>query len=302
MSLKLRASLKNAIVISSLATSGFFLHGCSDEKSPAVEEAKNVVAPAVPAVVSVVSSRYDQGKVKVKTFANPGLGQPDEYLDIFSPTTAFGLYSSLRDWEETPESIAESLKYSVPPATNQAEVFRLGSEYGDTKDEFLKRDLMNKIAVETKLEAEKFKGKQLVKFYNPERSGVILDIGEYDFELKGFKVDTCLFSDKLDYRKEEKRIAQTFQGINKERCYFRTTNAKPVVGFTGGSKTLLKVEDENLARQIAANRTSYKLKVYGYIQAVEKSEPFSEDRTILIAPQRIDILDTDENIVLSTVI
>ena len=301
MSIHLDASFRKAIAISSIIASSVLLYGCSEEETPAAEKIVKVEATAAdPVIQSVTSSIYSSKNLKVKTFPNPGMGEDDEYLDILYPTTAFQLYHSLRDWEETPEQLAEFVKLSVSPEVNVADVFRLGSEYQDEKDEFKKRDLMEKIAAETRHEADKVKGKKLVKFYNPESHGVYLNIGAYDFDLKAFRIDDCLFSDKLNYTKEERRFEQQFRGVEQERCYFKTTNGHFKVGFTGGSSVLLKVEDETLAREIASKRKELKVKVYGYIQAVEFAS--SESRTILVAPQKIDLLDANRQVIYSSTI
>lgn len=294
-----KAALKKAVVFAA-AVGILSISACSDEKEPqkvaskAVESASN--KPAEP-------TYEDLNNTLLAKFDDPGIGQPDAYIDIRYPTVAFQLYNSLRSWDESGEDIAKLLKLSISPEIEIAEVFSLGHQYGLSKDEFEKRDLANKISEQTKIEAGKVKGKRLVSFLSTPGEPASLNIGEYDFDSKGFKIDDCLFSDKLEYTKEEKRLAQTFRGARQERCYFRTFNSEMKVGFTGGSKVLLKVEDESLARKIASERNNLKVKVYGYIESVRRDRvggQLVEERIVLIAPQKIELIDDGGQVVLAT--
>jgi len=99
-----------------------------------------------------------------------------------------------------------------------------------------------------------------------------LKLSKYNFEEKNFKINHCLFSDKLQYTKGEQRIVQNLKGADQERCYFRTSNTELKIGFVGGSNVRLKVEDPELARKIAAEKDSLRIEVFGYVDSVQRDK------------------------------
>jgi hypothetical protein len=74
------------------------------------------------------------------------------------------------------------------------------------------------------------------------------------------------------------------------------------IGFTGVSdKTLIKVEDEQLARKIETARPDSSVELYGYIESVQRRRlngQEQKERYILIHPQKIVIHDEKTNDVL----
>ncbi|HFQ8053317.1 TPA: hypothetical protein ACHTCR_005200 [Pseudomonas putida] len=295
----LKPDFVRSIALASAIASALLLVGCKDEKE-APKEAKKQVETAAKVDEPTFESLNN---TLVAKFSNPGEGQPESYLDILYPATAFRLYNSYRTWDETGQDIAEFLKTSVPSDATTAEVFQLGREYGDTTDEFKKRDLSEKISAQTKAEAEKVNGNRLVKFLSVPTNPVSLELGKYNFDEKSFKIDHCLFSDKLKYTKEEARLAQSMKGADQERCYFRTTNTELRVGFVGGSDVRFKVEDSDLARKIEGERGNLKIEVFGYVDSVERERVggnLVKERTVLIAPQKLLLIDSSDKVIFET--
>ncbi|GLO06409.1 hypothetical protein PPUJ20005_03770 [Pseudomonas putida] len=289
-----------SVALASAVASALLLIGCKDENEAPKESNKQFEATAAKSDEPTFESLNN---TLVAKFSNPGEGQQDSYLDILYPATAFRLYNSYRTWDETGQDIAEFLKTSVPSDATTAEVFQLGREYGDTTDEFKKRDLSEKIAAQTKAEAEKVNGNRLVKFLSVPTNPVSLELGKYNFDEKSFKIDHCLFSDKLKYTKEEARLAQSMKGADQERCYFRTTNTELRVGFVGGSDVRFRVEDSDLARKIEGERGNLKIEVFGYIDSVERERVggnLVKERTVLIAPQKLLLIDSGDKVIFET--
>lgn len=289
-----------SVALASTIASAILLAGCKDDEKVSKEPEKTV---EVTASKSEEPTFESLNNTLVAKFANPGEGQSDSYLDVMYPATAFRLYNKYRSWDETGQDIAESLTTSVPSDATTAEVFELGREYGETTDEFKKHDLSEKISAQTKAEAEKVNGNRLVKFLSNPSNSVSLRLGKYNFEEKSFKIDHCLFSDKLKYTKEEARFAQNMKGADQERCYFRTTNTELRVGFVGGSNVRLKIDDVDLARKIEGERSALKIEVYGYLDSVQRERVggnLVKERTVLIAPQKIVLIDSSDKVIFET--
>lgn len=273
------------LAVASLAA----LSGCDE----AQEKVKHSESPAASVPVENQEPTFDDLNTTLfATFPSPERIQPALALDILQPETAFGLYNSLRTWEEDGKDLANLLKSSL--GEGGVPVFKLGREYSNTSDEFKKHDLEVKILAETLHEAAKVEGNRLVKFLSEPGKPVSLDVGKYNFEENTFKIDHCLFSDKIEYSKEERRYAQNLKGSDQERCYFRTTNTELKVGFTGGSKVIFKIEDLDLARKIEGQRKKLKVAVYGYVESVRREKVggnLVKERFVLIAPQRVELID-----------
>lgn len=289
-----------SIALASAIASAVLSAGCKEDNEVSKEREKTV---------EVTATKNDEptfeslNNTLVAKFDDPGEGPSDSYLDIMYPATAFRLYNNYRTWDETGNDIAELLTTSVPSDATAAEVFELGREYGTTSDEFKKHDLSEKISAQTKTEAEKVNGNRLVKFLSAPSNSVSLSLGKYNFEEKSFKIDHCLFSDKLKYTKDEARLAQNMKGADQERCYFRTTNTELRVGFVGGSNVRLKVDDVDLARKIESERSSLKIEVFGYVDSVQRERAggnLVKERTVLIAPQKLVLIDSGDNVIFET--
>ena len=289
-----------SIALASVMASAVLSAGCKEDNEVSKEREKTV---------EVTATKNDEptfeslNNTLVAKFDNPGEGQPDSYLDIMYPATAFRLYNNYRTWDETGKDIAELLTTSVPSDATTAEVFELGREYGSTSDEFKKHDLSEKILAQTKSEAEKVNGNRLVKFLSVPNNSVSLSLGKYNFEEKSFKIDHCLFSDKLKYTKDEARFAQNMKGADQERCYFRTTNTELRIGFVGGSNVRLKVDNVDLARKIENERGGLKIEVFGYVDSVQRERiggNLVKERTVLIAPQKLVLIDSGNNVIFET--
>lgn len=295
-----KLNFNRSVCFASAIAAAVVLVGCKDE-----QESSNTPVKLTQTSVQVKDEQtYESlnSTLRVK-FKNPGMSQQEAYLDIMHPATAFRIYNDARSWEETGQDIAEFLKTSVPIDATTAQVFELGREYGETSDEFKKHDLSEKILAQTKLEAEKVHGNRLVKFLSAPSNPVSLSLGKYNFEEKNFKIDHCLFSDKLKYTKDEARFAQNMKGADQERCYFRTTNTELRVGFVGGSNVRLNIEDIALAKKIESERSTLKIEVFGYVDSLQRDRVggnLAKERTLLIAPQKLVLIDSSDKVIFET--
>ncbi|MBV4513799.1 hypothetical protein [Pseudomonas kurunegalensis] len=249
---------------------------------------------------------YDElNTTLIAKFPSPGRAQEASSLDILQPETAFRLYNNLRTWQEDGRDIANLLETSLGEGGDGVHIFKLGREYSETSDEFKRHDLEGKILAETQQEAAKVDGNRSVKFLSEPGKQVSLALGKYNFDEMTFKIDSCLFSDKLKYSKEEARNAQHIRGADQERCYFRTSNTALRVGFVGGSKVKFKVESSDLARKIEADRNVLRIAVYGYVESVQRDKVggnLAKERLVLIAPQRVVLLYANGQVLTETTI
>jgi hypothetical protein len=226
------------------------------------------------------------------TFPDPGRAEPSAYLDAKQPMTAFNLYNAKRDWTETPEDIGDSIADAFNLRKANPELYRLASQRQSESDSFKKKDLTTALGVLVAEEAAKTKSNNLVKLSSDDWTPIALGI--YDQQAKGFRVDNCLFSDKLDYTDEEKRNAASLARAPKLRCFLNPGPTMYYLGFQGGSELFLDVPDEALARKIESSRDSLKIDIYGYVKSVERERfagSFGPQRFVLIGPQRIDLKD-----------
>lgn len=292
MSSLLSSSLKKAITMASLVVGPLALIACSDDAPPTKAVSSKVAAISAPkSSEPTVDDLNSPRRVK---FSNPGIGKSEEYLDVLYPPTTFSLYHSLREWDESAEDLADSVSQSVPSDSKTADVFRLGQEYGGTQDAFKKRDLAKTIAEQTKIEADKVKGRVLVKYLADRNVGMGMPLTSYDFNTQSFKLDSCLFSDKLEYSDAERGRAYYYTGAEQERCFMRTSSGPLQFGFVGGSKVQIKVSDENIAKKIESIRDKVNIEIFGYVEEVERERvagEFSRERRVLIVPQKVNILD-----------
>lgn len=241
---------------------------------------------------AVIQQLAQENAPKVVTFRNPGLSELANYLDAKQPMTAFNLYNAKRDWKETPEDIADSIADAFNVRKVNPELYRLASARQSEQDSFKKKDLTGQLGIIVGEEADKAKANNLVKLSGDDWTPISLS--SYDSEAKGFRIDNCLFSDKIEYTDEEKRSATSMSRAGPLRCYLNPGPTSYYIGFQGGSSVLLDVADEALARKIEASKETIKIDVYGYVKSVERERfagEFGPQRFVFIGPQRIDLKD-----------
>ncbi|OWP72945.1 hypothetical protein [Pseudomonas sp. K2I15] len=284
------------------------LAGCGGDGE--LPKEKNSVATSAPekagAIDSTAADRVvmqqlaQENAPRVVTFQDPGIGEPSAYLDAKQPMTTFNLYNAKRDWNEVPEDIADSIGDAFNVRTVSPELYRLAAERLSEQDTFKKRDLTTALGVLVGQEAEQNKQRNLVKLSSDDWAPISLS--SYDPQAKGFRIDNCLFSDKLDYTDEEKRNQTSLARASKLRCYINPGPTSYYLGFQGGSDVLLDVPSESLAREIESSKGNLKIDIYGYVKSVGRERfagEFGPQRFVLIGPQRIDIKSPDGKIIYS---
>lgn len=259
----------------------------------AVQEAeRSTSADAKTADQAVMQQLAEENAPKVVTFRDPGLAESENYLDAKQPMTAFNLYNAKRDWKETPEDIANSIADAFNVRTANPELYRLASARQSEQDSFKKKDLTGQLGILVGEEADKAKANNLVKLSGDDWTPISLS--SYDPEAKGFRIDSCLFTDKIEYTDEEKRSSISMSRAGPLRCYLNPGPTSYYIGFQGGSRVLLDVADEALAREIEASRETIKIDIYGYVKSIERERfagEFGPQRFVLLGPQRIDLKD-----------
>ncbi|KZN15914.1 MULTISPECIES: hypothetical protein [Pseudomonas] len=261
------------------------------------EAPKTKVSMAAPALEK---TEAQENAPRLVAFQDPGIGEPTAYLDAKQPMTTFNLYNAKRDWNESPEDIAESIADAFNLRKANPELYRLASERLSEKDSFKKKDLTTAIGVLVGEEAKRSNQHNLIKLSSDDWTPISLS--NYDQQAKGFRLDNCLFSDKLEYSDEEKRNSVAMARAPKLRCYLNPGPTSYYLGFQGGSELLLNVPDEALARTLEASRESLKIDIYGYVKSVERERfagQFGPQRFVLIGPQRIDLKDANGKVIYS---
>lgn len=297
--------LARQLLALAIAAGCVLLAGCGGESEPPRAENFTASGKFVPVDVkaadqAVLQQLAQENAPRVVVFQNPGMADPNAYLDAKQPMTTFNLYNAKRDWNESPEDIAESIADAFNVRKANPELYRLASERLSEQDSFKKKDLTTAIGVLVGEEAEKSKQYNLVKLSSDDWTPVSLS--NYDQQAKGFRIDNCLFSDKLEYSDEEKRNSTAMARAPKLRCYINPGPTPYYLGFKGGSDILLDVKDEVLARKIEASRDSLKIDIWGYVKSVERERfagEFGPQRIVLIGPQRIDLKSADGKIIYS---
>jgi len=130
-----------------------------------------------------------------------------------------------------------------------------------------------------------------------------LPLSNYDFGRKGFSIDSCLLSDKLEYTEDEERDPTLLAKAEKIRCYMNPGPNNYYLGFTGGSSIFFEVSDEVLAKKIEATRETIQISIFGYVKEIQREKlggNLGPQRYVLIAPQRIDVVDTKNHMTLLT--
>lgn len=305
-SLTLR-SLVGAMAVSlSLAT----LSACTDENKPETKAADNTgvkntgqqTSEEQAAVNEAVRKQLEEeNQPLVATSKNPGMGELNEYLDARNPMTPFNLYNARRVWDESADDIAEAMQDPIQIRNESPDLYSIVHEWISTDDSFRKRELSGKIYAFVTAEADGLKNKNLIKFTSDE--WIKLPLSKYDFSKKGFKVDSCLFSDKIEYSEEEQRNSTTLAKAEKTRCYLNPGPVNYYLGFTGGSSVFFEVRDESLAQKIESMRESIQITAYGYVKEVQRERlggNLGAQRYILVALQRIDVIDAKTKTALLT--
>ncbi|WP_248767656.1 hypothetical protein [Pseudomonas sp. MWU12-2345] len=218
-----------------------------------------------------------------------------KYQDMLNPMTALRIYTTQHTWDETQDDVVDSVKNAIQVRTENPDLYKYGYEILTAQDAFRKKDLSDKIFAIVKNEAGKSGANRLVKAVIPDH------LAAYDFASKGFKVSSCMFSDKLEYSKEEMRNEASFKRASPTRCYYNPGPTDYKIGLTGGSKVFFDVPDEAQARKIEAARPTSNIVVYGYVKSIERetiTDHFGPKRYVLVAPQRVDVVDTASGSVL----
>jgi hypothetical protein len=281
------------------------LSGCSDEAKPARDAASNSAQPIKDAQTAaneaVRKQLEDENRPLSVTFSNPGMGTLDEYLNARDSMIPFNFYSAKRNWDESADEIAESVQDPIKTRSDSPEFYRLALERISTPEAFKKRELTEKLHALTLTDAARFKNKSLIQFTSDE--WIKLPLSNYDFIRKGYSIDSCLLSDKLEYTEAEKRDPALLAKAEKIRCYLNPGPNNYYLGFTGGSSIFLEVSDEALAKNIEAMRESIQISIYGYVKEIQREKlggNLGPQRYVLIAPQRIDVFDTKNHTTLLT--
>lgn len=297
-------TLRNLVVAMAVSLSLFALSACSggnEPESKAANTGKQTSQDQEAINDAVTKQLEEENRPLTVTFKNPGIGEPSDYLDARNSMVPFLLYSAKRSWEESADDIADSVQDPIKTRNDNPEFYRLAHERISTQDTFKKRELTEKFKALTLANIDAFRNKNLVQFTSDQ--WVKLPLGSYDFVKKGFAIDSCLISDKLEYSDEEKRNSTSMAKAEKIRCYLNPGAVNYYLGFTGGSSIFFEVTDESLARNIESLRDSIEISIYGYVKEIQREKlggHLGEQRYVLIAPQRVDVVDTKNHRALLT--
>ncbi|CAM3869516.1 hypothetical protein CCOS865_02360 [Pseudomonas reidholzensis] len=295
-----RTALAVALTLGVLSVSG-----CGDDKqAPAVDtrtaaqkKADEVYNPTPEQKAQQAAerqARIDADKPHKVEFTDPGMGSDADYTDIGQTMVAFKIYNARRDWQESADDVADSsaviLNYKgVDPRLLDLEKKRKG-----TADGFEKADIAKEITGIVSEISEPFKNTQWVKVT---LASDFIGLKSYDFTLKGFKVGEEFFTDKVGLTDLDKSN-MAYGNQSKIAPPKATISNLPLhynFGFVNATDdTLIKVEDEQLARKIEAARPTAKIEIYGFVQSVQRTRingADQKDRYVYIQPQRIDIQD-----------
>lgn len=290
-----KLAVSRSVLAFTVPLCSFLLAGCNGENGSAARgqtTGKSTPISEQKSDKAVLKELADGNAPRSVTFENPGYGDPAGYLDAKQPMVAFTLYNAKRNWSESAEDIADSMGDPFTIRNANPELYRLASERQSTNDSFKKKELTTALGSLVNRDVETAKQRSLVKLSSDDWTPILL--GSYDQAAQGFRIDSCLFSDKLEYTAEEKRNATSLAQAPKLRCYLTPGPTNYFIGFQGGSQLLLSVTDEILARKIEASRDSLKMDIYGYVKTIERERyagEFGPQRFVLIAPQRIDLKD-----------
>ncbi|WP_122518603.1 hypothetical protein [Pseudomonas viridiflava] len=289
-------SRQRAVNAGVLGLASLLLVACSDTDSTTkkVEKRGEVQQPAQGDAEKEFAALNQPRSVELPALE---LADPSSYQEMLNPMTALRIYTAHHKWDESQEDVVDSVKDSILVRDENPTLYKYGVEILTAQDAFRKKELSDNIFAIVKDEAEKHGGNRLVKVIIPDH------LASYDFATKGFKVSSCMFSDKLEYSDEEMRSQSSFKSASPVRCYYSPGPKNYLIGLVGGSKVFFDVPDENQARKIEAARATSNIVVYGYVKNIERetiTDHFGPKRYVLIAPQRVDVVDTNTNAVLLT--
>lgn len=299
MGLAVHARFKRCVITVMIGLSSTALVACSDgEKEPAKHQAAVQQKQTKEDLEAIANIAAENQPLKTDLPTLP-MGEVSDYQNLLTPVAPLRYYTALRSWDESKEDVIKSVTDQIAPSMkiDSSALYEYGYGIITTEDAFQKRDLGEKVYTIVQAEAAKVgKDNRLVKVET--RQG----LDPYNFDSKVFKTSGCLFSDKLDYTVEESRNQQAMSRAQKPRCYLRTM-ADFNVGIVGGSKVFFNIADEELAKKIEAHRDRTHLVVYGYVSSVERERlggRLFEKRYVMVAPQRVDVVDNSTGDVLAT--
>lgn len=233
-------------------------------------------------------------------FEAPSVGDDAAYTDIGATFVAFKVYNAKRTWEETPEDIAKSTMIYRDYTGVDSRIPPIGNKLRVVRDAFERSDAETQLAAIVSEISQPYKSTQLVKIT---LTSNVASLMSYDFTTKGFPVAKELFTNKLSYTETDKKMP-TYADPRVEpiKTYVYNLPSDYKIGFTGAAgKTLISVDDEQLARKIEAARPEAKVEFYGYVESVQRRRFMGEDkkeRYVMIHVQKVEIRDGRSNEVL----
>ncbi|WP_155769214.1 hypothetical protein [Pseudomonas putida] len=288
--------------LATIAITCAYLTGCGNDDPNASDKAnKKVEAPNVnengmTEEGARLNKEFEERNKPLKVeFSAPGLVDSAEYLDIQAKLSAIQVYTAKRSWDETPEEIAHSIRGSILVESALPALYELEEKLNASSDAFEKRDLSEKIASLIKEEAVKINGNIRVK--------MIADAGlkSYDFDSHIFFSENCLFSEKLEYTKEDMRTASSYANAQKPRCYLQPSTTNFRVGVVNGTKLNLNIDEIDVAKKIEAARDGARFEIYGYVASVEREQiggRLGDARYVMVDPQKVNIISKSSGEVL----
>lgn len=275
------------------------LSACGDSPEPTNTAADTQAKP-----VETQVKKYELGERRslISEFPLQDLADPQQYRDTMQPLVLVDLYHSLRTNEENADDIAQSLtREHLGYEGFPSDFLDLLSRYGSSTDAFDKRDAAK--AVVEAIKARKIdEGDRRVRvdFTSSE-----INLGPYDFERKGFPVDTMMFLPEQSEVPSSWDITGQYKYIKPHaRSYVAIPPVNYKLGFeNAGDLALLKVEDESAARLIEGNRGNVKISIYGSVVRAFRDYDFSgekvtpkDTRYVVMQPQRVDLVDQKGNV------
>jgi hypothetical protein len=297
----------NSILLATVAALGIsLLSGCGQESVPApkvdtrTEKQKKADAIYNPTPEQKAQqaaerqARIDADLPRRIDFSDPGSAEDSKYLDIGETFVAYKVYNAKKAWDETPEDIAKSTLILQDTIGVDPRISAIGNKLWHARDAFEKSDLQKEQAAIVAEISQPYHETQLVKVSLPSN---VAGLESYDFNQKGFPVAEVLFTDKLLFTETDSKNQQygNFKSVKPVKAYLSNTPSDYKIGFTGAAdRTLIKVEDEQLARKIEAARPNADVEFYGYVESIQRRRLNGSDqkeRFVMMHVQKIQILD-----------
>ncbi len=278
------------------------LSGCGDSPEPANTSSDS---QAKPVEAQVKKDELGERRSLISEFPIQDLADPQHYRDTMQPLVLVDLYHSLRTNEESADDIAQSLtRQHLGYQGFPNDFLDLLSRYVSSTDAFDKRDAAKAVVDAIKVrKIDEADRRVRVDFTSSE-----INLGPYDFERKGFPVDTMMFLPERSEVPSTWDITGQYKYIKPHaRSYVAIPPVNYKLGFEGaGDLALLKVEDESVARLIEENRSNLKVSIYGSVVRVFRDYDFSggkatpkDTRYVIMQPQRVDLKDPKGNSLLT---